>query len=113
MNTLTTYFVIYSNTSRHGALGLRPQVMWTFDKFIVEAAAWELKHCGGSLEKLAGKDLLTEEDILRLSIQKLADDGRLYSAFRTDAFGAGDFLDEADLHRLDDEALALVAKFNL
>ncbi len=42
MSTSTTYFVIYSNTSRNGMTGLRPQVMWTFDKTIVEAAASEM-----------------------------------------------------------------------
>ena len=42
MSTSTTYFVIYSNTSRNGMAGLRPQAMKTFDKTIIEAVAWDL-----------------------------------------------------------------------
>lgn len=37
MSTSTTYFVIYSNTSCNGMVGLRPQVMWGgFDKAILK-----------------------------------------------------------------------------
>ncbi len=46
----TTYFVIYSNISRYGMAGLRLQVMWTFGKTIVEAAAWKMNRSGESLK---------------------------------------------------------------
>ena len=62
MSTSTTYFVIYSNTSRNGTAGLRPQVMWTFDETIIEAAAWELNRSGESLEDMAGVEWVEDAD---------------------------------------------------
>lgn len=125
MSTSTTYFVIYSNTSRNGMAGLRPRVMWTFDKTIIEAAAWEMNRSGESLEEMAGVEWiedadgnmqpareLTYEEVLALSVEKLGDDGRLYTTFSTDEAGAAAFIEAAEYHGLDDEARAIVEKFN-
>ena len=125
MSTSTTYFVIYSNTSRNSMAGLRPQVMWTFGKAIIEAAAWELNRSGESLEDLAGVEWIEDEDgnmepardltydeVLALSIEKLGDDGRLYTTFGTDEAGAAAFVEAAEYHSLDDKARAIVEKLN-
>ena len=125
MSTSTTYFVIYSNTSRNGTAGLRPQLMWTFDKTIVEAAAQEMNRSGEFLEDMAGVEWiedgdgniqpareLTYDEVLFLSIDKLGDDGRLYITFSTDEAGAVAFIEAAEYHGLDDQARAIVEKFN-
>ena len=125
MTTSTTYFVLYSNTSRYGMAGLRPQVMWVFDKTIVEAAAFEMNRSGGSLEDMAGIEWiedadgnmtpardLTYDEVLALSIAKLGDDGRMYAAFTTDAVGAAAFIEAAEDNGKGDEARAIVEKFN-
>jgi hypothetical protein len=121
----TSYFVIYSNTSRYSTAGLRPQVMWTFDKTIVEAADREMNRSGESLEDMAGiqwiEDAdgnmqpareLTYDEVLTLSIKKLGDDGRLFETFSTDEAGAAAFVEAAEYYGLDDEARAIVEKFN-
>ncbi len=120
-----TYFVIYSNTSRNGMAGLRSQAMWTFEENIIEAAAFELRRSGESLEDLAGIEAiedangdvqytreLTDEEILSRSIEKLGDDGRLYVTYGTDKAGARDFIEAAELHGLESDARAIVDKFN-
>ena len=125
MTTSTTFFVIYSNTSRNGMAGLRPQVMWTFDKTIVEAAALEMNRSGESLEDMAGIEWiedadgnmtpardLTYDEVLALSIVKLGDDGRMYATFTTDAVGAAAFIGAAEDNGMGDEARAIVDKFN-
>ena len=125
MSTSTTYFVIYSNTSRNSMTGLRPQVMWTFEKTIFEAADQEMTRSGESLEDLAGiewvEDVdgnikaareLTLDEALTLNIEKLNDDGRLYTIFSTDEAGAAEFIEAAKYYGLDDEARAIVEKFN-
>lgn len=125
MSTSTTHFVIYSNTSRYGTAGLRPQVMWTFDKTIVEAAAWEMNRSGESLEDMAGVDWiedangnmqpareLTYDEILALSIEKLGDDGRLYITFSTDEAGAAAFIETAEYYGVVSKACAVVEEFN-
>lgn len=125
MDTSTTYFAIHSNTSRDSTAGLRPQVMWTFGKTIVEAAARELLRCGESLEDMAGVEWiededgnmqpareLTDDELLALSIDKLGDDGRLYTTFSTDEAGAAAFIEAAGYYGLDDQARAIVEKFN-
>jgi hypothetical protein len=99
--------------------------MWTFDKTIVEAAAWEMTRSGESLEDMAGVEWiedadgnmqpargLTYDEVLTLSIEKLGDDGRLYRTFRTDEAGAATFIETAEHHGLDDEARAIVERFN-
>lgn len=125
MSTSTTYFVIYSNTSRNGMGGLRPEVMWTFESSIVEAAAWELQRSGESLEDMAGiawiedadgnmkpaRDLSYDE-ILAWSVEKLGDDGRVYITFNTDEAGAAEFIEAAEYHSLGDKARAVVENFN-
>lgn len=125
MTTSTTFFVIYSNTSRNGMAGLRPQVMWTLDKTIVEAAAFEMNRSGESLEDMAGIEWiedadgnmtpardLTYDEVLALSIEKLGDDGRMYTTFTTDAVGAATFIEAAEDNGMGDEARAIVEKFN-
>lgn len=125
MTTSTTFFVIYSNTSRNGMAGLRPQVMWTFDKTIVEAAAFDMNRSGESLEAMAGIEWIEDADgnmtpardlaydeVLALSIEKLGDDGRMYTTFTTDAVGAAAFIKAADGNGMGDEARAIVEKFN-
>lgn len=125
MSTATTYFVIYSKTSRNGTAGLRPQVMWVFDKTIVKAAAMEMNRSGESLEDMAGVEWvedadgyvqpareLTYDEVLALSIKKLGDDGRLYSTFSTDEAGAAAFIEAAEHHGLENQARAIVEKFN-
>lgn len=125
MTTSTTFFVIYSNTSRNGMAGLRPQVMWTFDKTIVEAAAFEMNRSGESLENMAGIEWiedadgnmtpardLTYDEVLALSIEKLGDDGRMYATFTTDAVGAADFIEAAEDNGKGDAARVIVEKFN-
>ena len=105
--------------------GLRPQAMWIFDKTIVEAAAWEMNRSGESLEDMAGIEWLedadgnmqsarelTYDEVLALSIEKLGDDGHLYTTFSTDEAGAAAFVGAAEYHGLDAEALAIVEKFN-
>jgi hypothetical protein len=121
----TTYYVIYSNTSRYSCVGLRPQVMWTSDKAIIEAAAWEMRRSGESLEDMAGIEWIEDEEgnirpareltyneVLALSIEKLGDDGRLYITFSTDEAGAAAFIEAAEFYGLGDEARAVVEKFN-
>jgi hypothetical protein len=118
--TRTTYFVIYSNTSRNSTAGLRPRVMWTFDNTIVEEAAREMNFIGESLEDMAGIERiedaagnirpareLTHDEVLALSIEKLGDDGRLYATFSTDEAGTADFIEAAEHHGLGDEARAV------
>lgn len=125
MSTSITYFVIYSDTSRCSMAGLRPQVMWTFEKTIVEAAAWEMNRSGDSLEDMAGVEWiedadgniqpareLTYNEVLALSIQKLGDDERLYTTFGTDEAGAAAFIEAAKYYSLDDKARAIVEMFN-
>ena len=125
MSASTTHFVIYSNTSRNSMSGLRPQVMWTFEKNIVEAAASEMNRSGESLEDMAGVEWnedadgnmqparkLTCGEVLDLSIKKLGDDGRLYATFSTDEAGAAAFIAAAEYYSLDDQASAIVEKFN-
>lgn len=125
MTTSTTFFVIYSNTGRNGMAGLRPQVMWTFDKTIFEAAAFEMNRSGESLEDMAGIEWiedadgnmtpardLTYDELLALSIEKLGDDGRMYTAFTTDAVGGAAFIEAAENNGMGDEARAIVEKFN-
>jgi len=124
-STSTTYFVIYSNTSRNSTIGLRPKVMWTFDKDIVEAAACELNRSGVSLESIAGIEWiedadgnitpardLTDDEVLVLSIATLADDGRMYETFTTDDVGAAAFIKAADDLGIGDEARTIVEEFN-
>ena len=119
------YFVLYSNTSRYGKAGLRPRVMLTFDKTIIEAAAREMNRSGESLEDMAGVEWiedadgsmqpareLTYDEVLALSVEKLDDDGRLYEIFSTDEEGALDFIEAAEHYGLDNEARAIVEKFN-
>lgn len=125
MSTPTAYFVIYSNTSCNGSVGLRPKVMFTFDNTIVAAADEEMNRSGGSLEDMAGVEWiedadgniqpareLTYDEILALSIEKLGDDGRLYRAFKPDEVGAAAFIESAEYHGLGDKARAIVEKFN-
>lgn len=124
MSTSITFFVIYSNTSRNGASGLRPQVMWTFDKTIIEAAAFEMRRSGESLEDMADIKWIEDEDgnwhpereltcdeVLNLSIEKLGDDGRLYDTFNTDEAGSKEFIEAAGRYSLDDEARTIVKDF--
>jgi hypothetical protein len=98
MSTSTAYFVIYSNTSRNSTAGLRPQVMWMSSDEIIKAAAAELRRSGEALEDMAGVPLvedadgnvqparaLTYDEQVRLSIEKLGDDGRLFLAFRANS----------------------------
>jgi hypothetical protein len=121
----TPYFVIYSKTGRYGKAGLRPQVMLTFDKTIIEAAERELNRSGETLEDMAGvkwiEDAdgnmqpareLTYDEVLALSVEKLDDDGRLYTIFSTDEEGALDFIEAAEEYGLDNEARDIVVKFN-
>lgn len=123
--TNATYYVIYSNTSRNSMAGLRPQVMWTFENTIIEAAAFEMRRGGETLEDMAGVKMiedadgcftaerhLTAEEVLSLSIAKLADDGRMYSTFATDAAGAAAFIEAAEDHGKGDEARAIIEKFS-
>ncbi|NNM51240.1 MAG: hypothetical protein HKM02_03325 [Pseudomonadales bacterium] len=125
MTTSTTFFVIYNNTSRYGVEGLRPRVMWTFDKTIIEAAAFEMNRRGESLENMAGIEWiedadgnmtparnLTYDEVLALSIENLGDDGRMYTTFATDAAGASAFIETAEDNGMGDEARAIVEKFN-
>lgn len=110
-------FVIYSNTSRNGMAGLRPKVILTCEKDIVDAAAQEMRFSGETLEDMAGinwiedsdgnfqpQRVLTDEEVLDLSIQKLGDDGRLYRTFRS----AAAFIEAAECHGLEDEARNIV-----
>jgi len=106
MNT-DTYYVLYSNTSRCSTIGLKPRATWTFGHRIVRAAAEELARSGETLE-----DGLTPADELALSVEKLADDGRMHDIFPTDAAGAADFMEAAKAHYLDDKARAIVEDFN-
>ena len=125
MNASTFFYVIFSNTSRNGMAGLRPQVMWTSRAHIIEAAAWELNRRGDSLEDLAGipwiqddddnfvpERELTHEEVLKYSVEKLGDDGRMYDIFATDQDGAEAFIKAAERYGLDDEARAIVEKFD-
>ena len=125
MRTSSTYFVIYSDTSCNSMAGLRPQVMWTFDNTIVEAAAWEMARRDESLETMAGVEWiedadgdmqpvreLTYDEVLALSIDKLGDDGRLYTTFSTDEAGAAAFIEAAEYYGLDDQARAILEEFN-
>jgi hypothetical protein len=123
MSTSTTYFVIYSNTSRNGTAGLHPKVMLMNGKAIIEAAALEMNRSGESLEAMAGVEWiedsdgnvqpareLTYDEVLTLSIEKLGDDGRLYTTFSADEAGAAAFIEAAEYYGLDDEARAIVDK---
>jgi len=119
------FYVIYSNSSRYGMAGLRPRVTWVFAKTIIDAAAFEMNHSGGSLEDMAGVEWIEDADgnmqptrdlgydeVLDLSIEKLGDDGRLYSTFSTDEAGAASFIEASEYHGLGAEARAIVEEFN-
>lgn len=125
MTNSTTFFVIYSNTSRNSMYGLRPQVTWAFGKGIVDFAALEMNLSGESLEDLAGIEWIEDADgnmtpardlaygeVLALSIEKLGDDGRMYATFTTDALGAAAFIEAAEDNGMSEEAHAIVEKFN-
>lgn len=126
MNKLSTYFVIYSEHSRNSCGGLKPKVMWVFEKNIIEAADHELTKSGESLFDLAGIEWvetnedgdmeparpLTDEEELNLSIGKLNDDGRLYITFPTDESGTAAFIEAAEEYCLEDKAREIVEKFN-
>jgi len=106
MNT-QTYFVIYSNSSRCSTIGLKPRATWNFGKTIISCAAEELARSGEALA-----EGLTPAEELALSVEKLADDGRMHDIFPTDAAGAADFMEAAKAHYLDDKARAIVEDFN-
>jgi len=106
MNT-QTYYVLYSNSSRCSMGGLKPRVAWNFGKTIIRAAAEELARSGETLE-----DGLTPAEELALSVEKLADDGRMHDVFPTDAAGAAAFVEAAATFFLDDKARAIVEDFN-
>jgi hypothetical protein len=124
MSVFNMYFVIYSNTSRYSLAGLQPQVGWSYNKKIIEAAALEMNRSGETLEDLAGVEWiedadgnmqptrrLTQDEVLDLSIEKLGDDGRLYSTFNTDDAGAAAFIETASRYGLDEQARDLVEEF--
>ena len=81
---------------------------------------------GRSLEDMTGVEWIEDTDgnmkparelncgeVLALSIEKLGDDGRLYSTFSTDNAGTAAFIIEAaEYHGLDDEARTIVEKFS-
>ena len=84
-----------------------------------------MNRSGESLEDMAGVEWLEDADgnmqpareltyaeVLALSIEKLGDDGRLYTTFSTDEVGAAAFIEAAEYYGLDDEARAIVEKFN-
>ena len=120
----TTYFVLYSKTSRAGVVGLRPQVTWMFEAAIIEMATTELHRAGETLEDIAGIGWIEDEDgnimpsrelsreeEFTFSVETLNDDGRLFRVFNTDADGAAEFIDAAQSYGLDDDARAIVAAF--
>lgn len=124
MRTPTFCYVIYSDTSRNSATGLRPGAALLSDRTIVEAAENELTRCGRSFEDLAGVALienpdgdlvpereLSHEEIFDLSLEKLGDDGRLFIAYGTGPVGAETFLQDAGTYGLGSEARALIEKF--
>jgi len=107
MKTNTYYYALYSNTSRCGPGGLKPRVAWTSGVKIISCAAEELARSGETLE-----DGLTPAEELALSVEKLADDGRMHDVFPTDEAGAAAFVEAAKAHYLDDKARAIVEDFN-
>lgn len=84
-----------------------------------------MNRSGKSLEDMAGVERiedahgnmqpaseLTYDEVLDLNIVSLGDDGRLYTTCGTDEAGAAAFFEAAEYHGLDDEARAIVDKFN-
>lgn len=62
MTTNAYFFVIYSNTSRNGAQGLKPRVMWVSRADIIGCANDELSRGGESLEDMAGVESVEDGD---------------------------------------------------
>ncbi len=120
MTEKTFFYVVYSDSSRHGG-GLKPKVMLTTLDDIYAATGYELAKAGYSLEDMAGiswiEDAsgnmvavreLTQEETLDLCVEKLGDDGRLYMIFPLGEEEA--FLEQADYYGLRDAASALVVR---
>lgn len=111
-------YVLYSNTSRNSMAGLRPKVTWMSDKDIVEAAAFEMRRSGMSLEDMAGIEWiegseqyareLDYDEVIALSIEKMGDDGRLFRVF-TEPEG---FIEAAQAYGLEDEARDVAKKIS-
>lgn len=121
----TTYYVLYSNSSRYAG-GLRPQVSWTDWNRIITAAAREMASSGTELEDLAGVEWvedengdltpareLTETEVLNLSIEQLASDGRLYQVWPMTPEGAAAFIEAAESYHVGDQARAEVAMWQV
>jgi hypothetical protein len=121
MDNNQEYFVIYSNSSRNNG-GLKPQVMLTTTKTIIEAAAWEIwVERGQSFEDLVGiprievdgyleyERALTDIELFNLSIEILGDGGRFYDIYATKR--AKEFIANANNYGLADEAKAIVKSF--
>lgn len=122
MNRLNNaMYVVYSNSSRNGALGLRPTVMRTLVRTVVEAASCELSRAGQSLEDMVGVEMIEDADgnfqperelsfdeVVELSIQKLGDDGRLYEVYEDTDEGREAFVEAASEYGLYDKSLSLV-----
>jgi hypothetical protein len=123
MNDYQEHFVIYSDSSRAGYGGLKPKVMITTTKTMIEAASWELMKSNQCFEDLVGIPMIeidgdleytraiTDVEVFNLSIEKLGDDGRLYDIYATNKIGAKEFIANADNYGLAEEAKELVKSF--
>lgn len=120
----TFYFCLYSNTSRNGMSGLRPQVMFNERSELISAASAELARQGECFEDMAGIEWVEDEnenlkpareisdnEQWALTIDKFGDDGRLFQAFEDTEAGRQQFIEAADAYGLRDEAAALVERF--
>jgi hypothetical protein len=116
------FFTLYSAESRHSRAGLQPKVIDATDDDIIAAASREVAACGNSLAYRAeiwrderGKcgrratDESAHDKILRLSIAKLGDAGRLYQIFPMTIDGGFAFLRASDRYEVFDDARALIA----
>jgi hypothetical protein len=125
-NDKKTFFILNSGTSAASTIGLRPRVLWAFGKDIIGDAKRELDNTGGSFEEMAGigwvedeegdfleyERALTDDEILKYSVEKMSDDRREYSIFPTTEEGAAEFIAYVKHFDMEEEARAVVEDFN-
>ena len=123
---MSTYFVLFSDTSRNGTAGLTPRVSIMTTEKIIECAEAEMRRSGESFESMAGirwvlrrdgdgnlepRRELRPAEILALAVEKLGDDGRMFQIFDADSADAtARFIVEAAYHCLEEEARELVER---
>ena len=124
-STNVPYYVLYSSTSRDSSIGLRPRAALLRDNDIFAAADLYLKRIASSLLDLAGVEwradldgsvsqqcALSRDELLRLSVEILGDDGRLFLIFPANKDSEPAFLAAAETYGLTAVAQGIIDSFN-